>query len=270
MSEDSHLALDTASPTPLLVIMPARNEASRIGPVIHAIREVVPHASILVIDDDSSDATVEVVREAGAIAAPLPFHLGYGGALQAGYRFAVAHGFEQLVQMDSDGQHRPEDLPPLLAPILRGDADLVIGSRFAEAPGLEPDRRYEMGALRSFGRKMLCLFARIGGLHVSDPTSGLQAMNARTLELFASNLYPVDYPDVDVLLLAHRKGLRIAEVPVEMKPSPRPSLLHSGWMPIYYAYRMILSLWALSAVPRSASSNPDTHPAPDRTGGKSR
>jgi hypothetical protein len=237
--------------------MPARNEAERIAPVIRAVRECVPFASVLVIDDDSSDSTPEVARDAGALVARLPFHLGYGGALQTGYRFAVAKGFDFVVQMDSDGQHRPTDLPKLLDLVLRDECDLAIGSRFVvDANGPSSGQPYEMGMLRSIGRRTLCFFARVGGLRVTDPTSGLQAMNARTLTLFASNLYPVDYPDVDVLLLAHRKGIRILEEAVDMRPSPRPSLLHSGWMPLYYAYRMLLSLWALSAVPRNRSDDP--------------
>ncbi|MBJ19278.1 MAG: glycosyltransferase family 2 protein [bacterium] len=254
----------------VLIIMPARNEAERIAPVIREVRECLPDAQVLVIDDGSSDSTPEVAREAGALVARLPFHLGYGGALQTGYRFAVAKGFDFVVQMDSDGQHRPVDLPQLLELVARDECDLAIGSRFAreaESSGLGP--RYEMGMLRSIGRRTLCFFARVGGLRVTDPTSGLQAMNARTLELFASSLYPVDYPDVDVLLLAHRRGLRVRERAVEMNPSPRPSMLHSGWMPIYYAYRMLLSLWALSAVPRSRSSDSEALFAPGSGGGES-
>jgi hypothetical protein len=151
--------------------------------------------------------------------------------------------------MDSDGQHRPEDVPRLLDCVRRDRCDLAIGSRFLPAGSSSAQEpRYEMGWLRSLGRRTLCGFARLGGLDVTDPTSGLQAMNARVLELFAGSHYPIDYPDVDVLLLAHRHGLRISEVAVHMRPSPRPSMLHSGWMPIYYAYRMLLSLWALGAV----------------------
>ncbi len=237
----------------VLIIMPARNEAARIGPLVRELRERVPHAEILVIDDASSDGTPAVVTAAGAWVARLPFHLGYGGALQTGYKFAMAHDFDFVVQMDADGQHRPAEVPALLKRVTSGSCDLAIGSRFAhEASGSQanPDARYEMETIRSIGRRMLCFFARLGGLHVTDPTSGFQALNQRTLQLFASSWYPTDYPDLDVLLLAHRSGLRIQEEPVEMAPSPRPSMLHSGWMPVYYAYRMLLSLWAVSAAPR--------------------
>ncbi len=247
--------MGTANPNARgLVIMPARNEATRIGDVVDGVSRALPGARVLVIDDDSEDATVEVARAAGAAVAPLPIHLGYGGALQTGYHFAVRTSCAWLIQMDSDGQHRPEDLPALLAPVLEGRCDLAIGSRFVpredEMPG------YEMDAVRSLGRRSLALLGRLGGVRVTDPTSGLQAMNTAALELFTSSWYPVDYPDIDVLLLAHRRGLRLCEVPVTMRPSPRPSMLHSGWMPVYYAYRMLLSLWALSAIPRRESPEP--------------
>ncbi len=108
-----------------------------------------------------------------------------------------------------------------------------------------------MGALRSIGRAVFAGLARLGGLSISDPTSGFQAMNRRALELFASDWYPYDYPDVDVLLLAHRRGLRIRERAVRMAPSWRASTLHSGWAPLYYSYKMLLALWAVSGVPRA-------------------
>lgn len=240
--------------------MPARNEAERIHALLVDLQTRHPAARLLVVDDSSSDETAAVAQAAGATVVRLPFHLGYGAALQSGYKYAVAQDFDFVVQMDSDGQHLPSDVAGLLTHVTSGECDLVVGSRFAhEIKGRESESggRYEMGALRSLGRRTLCAFARLGGLQVSDPTSGFQAMNRETLLLFASDWYPVDYPDVDVLLLAHRRGLRLREHPVDMAPSPRPSTLHSGWMPVYYAYRMMLSLWALSAIPRRSRSESD-------------
>ena len=246
--------LGSASAGAVLIVMPAHNEVDRIAPVLVELRERLPDVRVLVVDDGSSDATSEVAAAAGAFVVRLPFNLGYGAALQTGYKYAIACGFEFVVQMDSDGQHRPVDVPGLLACVTSGACDLVIGSRFMDEAqgtgGVSPSGGYEMGRVRSLGRRTLCYFARLGGLRVTDPTSGFQAMNRRALQLFTSNWYPYDYPDVDVLLLAHRRGLRLQDHAVDMAPSSRPSTMHSGWMPVYYAYRMVLSLWALGAVPR--------------------
>jgi len=259
VSPDSSRDRRVAKEGAVLVIMPARNEASRIRPLLVELKDRHPEARLLVVDDASTDATAAVAAEEGAIVVQLPFHLGYGAALQSGYKYAVAHRFEYLVQMDSDGQHLPADVSGLLEHVINDECDLVVGSRFIheiEGDIEAPARRYEMGTLRSLGRRTLCAFARMGGLQVSDPTSGFQAMNRRTMLLFASDWYPSDYPDVDVLLLAHRRGLRLREHPVNMAPSPRPSTLHSGWLPVYYGYRMMLSLWALSAIPKSDRPDP--------------
>ena len=262
VSGSQHLSAEA-----VLIVMPARNEADRIGSLLGELRERLPGVRVVVIDDSSSDATVQVARSAGASVVRLPFHLGYGAALQTGYQYAVEHGFEFVVQMDSDGQHRPADVAGLLARVTGGDCDLAIGSRFCDTDS--SGGSYEMGRLRSLGRRTLCYFARLGGLRVTDPTSGFQAMNRRVLDLFTSAWYPYDYPDVDVLLLAHRRGLRLQDHPVDMAPSSRPSTLHSGWMPVYYAYRMVLSLWALGAVPRcEPQGEPDAPPVERVAGGE--
>jgi glycosyltransferase involved in cell wall biosynthesis len=247
----------------VLIVMPARNEAERIGGLLAELRECLGTVSVLIVDDASTDDTARVAAALGATVLRLPFHLGYGAALQAGYKYAAERGVEFVVQMDSDGQHRPADVPGLLARVTGGECDLAIGSRFcgdrngdasddanAAAGVSSSGTSYEMGQLRSLGRRVLCRLARFGGLEVSDPTSGFQAMNRRAFSLFISSWYPYDYPDLDVLLLAHRGGLRIEEHPVEMAQGTRASTLHSGWMPVYYAYRMLLSLWALAALPR--------------------
>ncbi len=142
--------------------------------------------------------------------------------------------------MDADGQHLPEEVPALVALLARGDCDVAIGSRFLAPTG------YEMGALRSTGRQLIRALGRLAGLDLTDPTSGFQALSRRALTLYAGDWFPTDYPDIDVRLVAARDGLRIREVPVRMAAGVRESTLHSGWKPLYYAYKMLLSLWAVS------------------------
>jgi glycosyltransferase involved in cell wall biosynthesis len=227
-----------------VLVIPAFDEAPRIGAVLERARAQAGDFEIVVVDDGSRDATGEIARAAGARVLRHPFNLGYGAALQTGYKYALRCGAELVVQMDADGQHDPADVAALAAPVAARELDVVIGSRFLGAGS------YHMGALRAAGRKLFQAILRAFGLRVTDPTSGLQALSRETVALYVGDAFPSDYPDVDVLLLAHRHGLRIGERPVRMAASPRGSLLHAGLAPIYYVYKMLLSLWAASASPR--------------------
>ena len=110
-----------------------------------------------------------------------------------------------------------------------------------------------MGHTRNLGRRIFGLLGRISGVEVSDPTSGFQALNRRTLELYTESFFPHDYPDVDVLVMAARRGIRIREIPVRMLASPRASTLHGGTRTLYYVYKMLLSLWAASGSTKERS-----------------
>lgn len=225
------------SEPPTLVIIPAYNEGPRLARTLADTTRVVPADAVVVIDDGSSDDTAAVARAAGVRVVSHPFNLGYGAALQTGYKYAQRQRARWLVQLDADGQHDPADIPQLLAPLERGAADLALGSRFIEPSG------YAMGAARDTGRRLLQrLLAALGGPHITDPTSGYQAMSARIVELYCREYFPADYPDADMLLLLHRFGFRIVEVPVRMAPSPRRSM-HQGLAVVYYAYKMMLSLF---------------------------
>jgi glycosyltransferase involved in cell wall biosynthesis len=224
----------------MIIIVPAYNEQAYLGNLLRALAAAEPGAEILVIDDGSRDATAQIAAEAGARVLRHPFNLGYGAALQTGYKYALSVGADLLIQMDADGQHDPAQIRDLTAPLLAGACDLVIGSRFLEPSG------YAMGRTRNLGRQVFRLLGRIAGIQVTDPTSGFQALNRKTLELYAEEFFPHDYPDVDVLVMAARRGIRIQECAVHMNQSPRESTLHGGVRAIYYVYKMVLSLWAAS------------------------
>jgi len=232
--------------TDAIVVIPALNEASRIGGVIAGVRRVAGDIDVVVIDDGSEDDTAERARGAGATVLSHPFNLGYGAALQTGYKHALRSGYTHLAQLDADGQHDPADVPRLLEPLRRGDADVVIGSRFLEQRG------YQMSAARTVGRTF---FERIlvacGGPRVADPTSGLQALSRAAFAFCCEDFYPSDFPDVDVLLLLHRRGFRILEVPVTMAPSPPGRVpMHAGLSALYYPYKMLLSTFRSALTPR--------------------
>ncbi len=222
-----------------IIVIPAYNEEGNIGPLIHKIRGKLPDIDILTIDDFSGDRTARVAEKAGVIVARLPFNMGYGAALQTGFKYALKKRYQYVVQMDADGQHDPDSVVTLLSEIQKDDADVVIGSRFLHSSG-----RYKTTLLRKIG---MGLFGKVAsmvtGQHVSDPTSGFQALNRDTLRFYASRFYPVDYPDADVLIMLHRAGLRIREIPVIMHARQQGQSMHSGLKPLYYIFKMFLSMF---------------------------
>jgi glycosyltransferase involved in cell wall biosynthesis len=229
----------------VLIAIPAYNESGRVGPVVHDVAGVLPAADILVVDDGSTDGTAEEAREAGALVLTLPLNSGYGAALQTAYKFAVRHRYDLLGQIDADGQHRAEYLLTMIDTLKSSDVDVVIGSRF-----LDRDGHYKPSAARKAG---MALFGKIASIvtrqHVTDPTSGFQVMRTSVARFFCSDVYPVDYPDVDILILLHRSGFNVCEVPVQMRQATNASM-HAGHRSLYYIYKMFLSILVTLLRPR--------------------
>lgn len=195
----------------VLVIIPAFQEERSISQVVAAVRALA--VDVLVVDDGSTDKTGAVALAAGASVLTLPFNMGVGGAMRAGYKYALRMGYEQAVQVDADGQHNPADVP-LLIEALAG-ADVVIGARFAEGSA-----SYAVQGLRRYAMRYLAWsLTRLGGVRLTDTTSGFRAVNSRALRLFATD-YPVEYlgDTIESLVLAMRSGLTVAQVPVAMRP----------------------------------------------------
>ena len=162
--------------------------------------------------------------------------LGYGAALQTGYRYALRHAYDAVLQLDADGQHDPASIPPLLRGLEH--ADVVVGSRFLEPGSYTPPLARRLG-MWLFGT----VASAMAGQRITDPTSGFQAISRAALRFYAHERYPVDYPDADVLAMVARSGLRLAEVPVRMLASPDGKSMHAGVLkPLYYVFRMSLAL----------------------------
>ena len=222
----------------VLIVVPAYNEEQNIARVIARVREVVSEADVLVVDDGSSDATVVVARDAGARVISLPFNLGYGVALQTGFKYALGRGYDYVVQMDADGQHEACSVLDLIAEVRKGTADVVLGSRFLGASTFKPRFARRVGILL-----FRAIVSRVAGNSISDPTSGFQALNRSALEFYATDAYPTDYPDADVLIMAHLAGFRITEIPVVMYAGRADQKsMHSGLRPLYYVFKMFLSI----------------------------
>jgi glycosyltransferase involved in cell wall biosynthesis len=235
---------------PVLIVIPAYNEAGRVGDVVRDVHEQLPESRVLVVDDGSRDATAAEAAEAGAYVLTLPMNMGYGAALQTGYKYATRHGFGVIGQIDADGQHQAEYLRPMLDALRTREADVVIGSRF-----LDGDGHYRPSAARKVGIALFSQIAtRVTRQHITDPTSGFQVLRLRVAQFFCSDVYPSDYPDADILILLHRSGFRVTEVPVQMRPSAGVSM-HAGHRSLYYVYKMILSIFVTLLRPRSKGAS---------------
>lgn len=218
-------ARSRSDPPRVLVIVPAYNEQASLAGVIAELLALPPHIDIAVIDDGSTDHTRPVALEAAGAAGvngadsarcrviSLPFNLGIGGAMQAGYRYAHAQGYDVAVQVDADGQHPADRVVDLVAMLHEARADLSVGSRFLapEGPGYDTPMGRRLAIVG-----IAMLLRLLSGQRFSDPTSGFRAAGRRAIACFA-HWYPDDYPEPEVLLLLRRAGLRVVELPVAMR-----------------------------------------------------
>jgi glycosyltransferase involved in cell wall biosynthesis len=220
-----------------IAIVPALNEEVTVGRVIDEIRDFDPGFDIVVVDDGSTDRTAGVAADRGAHVLRLPFNLGIGGAMQTGYRFAFEHGHDVAVQIDGDGQHDPSQLPAILAPVLSGEVDVCVGSRFTGTGG------YRSSFARRVGIK---IFARVVSAvvrqKVTDTTSGFRAVNRKGIALFAAD-YPHDYPEVEATVLLVKHKLRLMEVPVEMRERGGGASSITALRSIYYMTKVLLAIF---------------------------
>jgi len=221
-----------------LAVVPAYNEAATVGDVVRDLYARAPHVDVLVIDDGSTDQTSRVAEAAGAHVMRLPFNLGIGGAVQAGFVYAAENDYDYMVQVDGDGQHLPEELPKLFDAMEEDpQLDMVCGSRFLTDSG------YPAPISRRTGIHLFAqLLSRIVGQRVTDPTSGFRLYNRRAINLFARD-YPHDYPEVEAVLMVHWHRLRMREVPVQMlQRGGGVSSIRSG-KSAYYMIKVLLAIF---------------------------
>lgn len=221
-----------------LIIVPAYNEEKNIENVLSHLKKTKPEMTVLVINDGSRDQTSQKARMNDfANVIDLPVNLGIGGAVQTGFIFAQRNNYEVAIQYDGDGQHKAEEIDALLEPLLKGEADVVIGSRFCEnRPGFKS----------SFTRRLgIKLFEWVNWLiirtRITDNTSGFRAYNRRTIEFLADN-YPQDFPEPEAVILLGRNGFQLREVYTEMVERQGGKSSISGLKSAYYMIKVLLAV----------------------------
>ncbi len=221
-----------------LIIIPAYNESKNIGQVLKDIRQCNYNIDIIVINDGSNDNTGQVVVEEGEKVINQFYNLGYGGALQTGFKYAVAMEYQFVIQFDGDGQHNPEDLQIIIEQLKTGDYDIVIGSRFIIK------NSFQISLAKKLAIIIFRLIIRIStGVKITDPTSGFQGLNQRTFRYYSGmGNFPEDFPDADTLIHMLKSNYQVKEVPVNMKNRLSGKSMHSGFRALYYAIKMLVSI----------------------------
>lgn len=224
--------------TDCLIIIPAYNEEQNINRVLQGMHKLDTELDIVVINDGSRDKTLEQAKKAGCKVITLPYNLGYGGALQTGFKYAVKSGYQFVIQFDADGQHAPEDIPIILDHLRAGVADIVVGSRFMGRGS------YATGTIK----KMVILVFRFlikicTGVKITDPTSGLQGLARPAFTRYAvMGDYPEDYPDADTLISMLTAGYRVVEFPANIRARQAGKSMHTGMRTLYYFVKMLVSI----------------------------
>ncbi len=220
-----------------LVIMPAWNEEEAIGSTLDELAAALPDLDVLVVDDGSTDRTAAVVESRGARVLRLPYNLGVGGAMRAGYKFARRYDYDATIQVDADGQHDPQDIVRVLEGLER--ADISIGARFAERGNYQAKgpRRWAMVVLAT-------AISRIARTRLTDVTSGFRAGNRRAIAQYCEH-YPAEYlgDTIDSLVVAVRSGLTVTQVPVEMRPRQAGTPSNNPWKAAIYLVRSFFALF---------------------------
>ncbi len=221
----------------ILIIVPAYNEEESLPGVVRDLRENMPSADVLVVNDGSRDATAQIARKLGVAVLDLPFNLGIGGAVQAGYLYAHQNGYDTAVQFDGDGQHLAGEIKKLIEPLVTGRADISIGSRFLSSGG------YRAPIFRMLGIRIFSfILSRILGMTVTDSTSGFRAANRRVIEYF-SKTYPDDYPEAEALVLLHKMNLRLEEVAVTMRERTGGKSSITPMRSVYYMTKVLMAIF---------------------------
>lgn len=227
----------------VLISIPAYNEEKNIVSTVEKVKQAIGRRNwgILVINDGSKDNTAELAEGMQVNVVSHPFNMGYGVAIQTGYKYALENKYDALIQIDADGQHDPKYVDKMLEALDSSKADVIIGSRFKERTG------YRAPFIRRAGMIFFSFIVdRVTGMNITDSTSGYQAIRATVLPFLASDFFPCDYPDADLLIMLHFAGYKIVEIPMKMYENNTGKSMHGSIKKnIYYVMKMCLSIFTI-------------------------
>jgi glycosyltransferase involved in cell wall biosynthesis len=227
----------------VLVSIPAYNEEANIATTITNIKKFKKGKNwdILVIDDGSKDKTYLEAKKCGANVVRHPFNMGYGVAIQTGYKFAVDEEYDILVQIDADGQHDPKYITEMINTLRKEKLDVVIGSRFRKKTD------YHAPFTRRLGMILFSLIvSAVTHRKVTDSTSGYQVIDKKVLDFLSSDSFPCDYPDADLLIMLYFAGFKVDEIPMKMYENKTGKSMHGSLIKnFYYVIKMSLSIFTI-------------------------
>ena len=220
----------------LLIIIPAYNESGNIEKTIGMIQEHTPEFDYVIINDCSTDQTLEICHKHHFNVVDLPINLGIGGAVQTGYQYAAEYGYDYAVQVDGDGQHNPEYIKQMLEMIKRDQVDMVVGSRFIKNEGFQSSFARRIGI--TFFEKLIRFLT---GKTITDPTSGLRVVNRKVINIFAKH-YPSDYPEPETIVALLESGYKVEEMPVLMNEREHGTSSITLSKSVYYMIKVSIAI----------------------------
>ena len=222
----------------VLLIIPAYNEEENILETCNKIKNFSEEIDFVVINDGSKDNTLKILEENNLNHISLINNLGIGGAVQTGYKYAYQNNYDIAIQFDGDGQHDVNYVPNICEPIINGQANIVIGTRYLDKSA----SKFQSTFMRRFGSKVISFFIKLcTGKKITDPTSGFRAVDKKVIEEFARE-YPTEYPEPESTACMLHKRYKVSEVPVSMNERKGGKSSIRFWKTADYMFKVCLTI----------------------------